>query len=346
MDNFIEYDSFLIVEKPQETYKGLYKDGQPYSGYFSNGDREFPRVDYYENGEVKFQYSLDIYQMALGADTVDESQEAEGIEMNEEAYNEYVKNLYKPKLNIKSVYKNGKIVDGYEYEEAPSAMFSKKIEDQNITELHIDVFAMHYYQRTSMIREKDSIIIGSPTLAAAGEKLDIRLFREHNSWIVSYDINGKNIGSKYFIKGEVENLPEQSVLFLYEQGAGRYGYGTSGFEEYSHQFDLMDIAHIYFNQPEMFFFQNIQIFFNDFVEAVINETKKEERMRPKEPEVYTGYLVTGNQGDIEKGIRFFQKDVDSYYEEYVKGNKIKKEKIDLVTFQKVFAEYLKSIRNN
>ncbi|WP_299437494.1 hypothetical protein [uncultured Aquimarina sp.] len=347
MEDFIEYDSFVIVDKPQKVYQGYYKDGQPFNGYFSKGNDEFPRVDYYENGEAKFQYSLDIYQMALGGEgEIDESSEMVEIEMSEEEYNEYEKNLYKPKLNIKSVYENGQIINGYEYEEASSVMFSKKIENYNITELHVDVFAMHYYQRTSMVLIADTILIGSPTLDAAGEKLQVRLSRKESGWVADYDINGKHIGSKYFIKGESKNLPVNSTLFLYDQNNDIYGYGTSGFEEYPSRLDLINISNIYFEQPNTFTSENVQAFFKALVDASIIEMKREEDIRSKEPEIYRGYLIIGNNGDITTGVRFFEKENDSYYEEYKNGKKLKKEKVNLIKFQEVFKEYLNNIRED
>ncbi|WP_299314905.1 hypothetical protein [uncultured Aquimarina sp.] len=348
MEDFIEYDSFVIIEKPQKTYKGIYKEGKPYQGYFSKGNREFPRVDYYENGEAKFQYSLDIYQMTLGVENTEKEgfQEKDGEVMNEEYYEAYTKDLYKPKLNIKSVYENDQIINGYEYEEESSTMFSKKIENYKITELHIDLFAMHYYQRTSMVLVADTILIGSPTLATVGEKLQVRLSRKDNGWVAAYDINGNHIGSKYFVNGEPKSLPINSTLFIYDQNNDIYSYGTSDFIEYPSRLDLIDLLGFYFDKPKTFTSENIQVFFKALVEASIMEMKREEGVRPKEPEIYRGYIITGDNSEVIKGIRFFEKEVDSYYEEYNGSNEVKKEKIDLVSFQEVFKKYLKNIKKD
>lgn len=342
MDNVIDQDSFVIVEKPQKIYKGFYKYGKPYNGYFSKGNDEFPRVDYYENGEAKFQYSLDVYQMALGAETseIEGLQEQHGEVMSEEDYEVYIRDLYKPKLNIKSVYNNGKIIDGYEYEEVPSGIFSKKIENKKYTVLHIDIFAMHYYQRTFIIQKGDSIIIGSPTLAAAGEKLEIQLFRENKSWKASYNINEKEIGAKYFMKGNVDDLPANSTMFIYDQSDGTYGYGTSGFQEYSTKLDLVDIQKIYFEKPEIFINKNMQSFFDEFIETIINEMHKEDKQRPEDPEIFRGYILTGDNGKIIEGIRFFEKPGNTYYIEYKDSSEVKNAKVDLSGFQKVFKEFM------
>ncbi|AXT53437.1 hypothetical protein D1818_22370 [Aquimarina sp. BL5] len=348
MDDFIEYDSFVIIEKPQKTYKGFYKDGKPYNGYFSKGNDEFPRVDYYENGETKFQYSLDIYQMTLGMESseIDGFQEEEGEAMNEEDYNEYIKNKYKPKLNIKSVYQNGKITDGYEYMELDSGIISKKIEKEKTTALHIDAFAMHYYQRTSLVLVSDTLIIGSPTIAAAGESIEIRLFNDNQTWITNYHIEGEKIGANYYKEGEIKSLPADCTLFTYDQNNVTYNFGRGGFKKYSGKLDLIDIQKMYFEKPEIFANKNMQSFFDEFIKAFTVEIQKEDRQRLQEPEIFRGYIITGEKGEIIKGIRFFEKETDSYYEEYKNGKKIKKEKIDLINFQKTFKEYLESTRND
>ncbi|WP_170837109.1 hypothetical protein [Aquimarina amphilecti] len=347
MEDFIEYDSFLIVEKPQKIYQGFYKDGKPYNGYFSKGNVEFPRVDFYKDGIAKFQYSLDVYQMALGGDEVYESEEEDSYQMNEDDYNEYVKNKYRPRLNIKSVYKNGKIADGYEYEEMSSAIFSKKIENREIKELHIDVFAMHYYQRTSMILKEDTIIIESPSIAAEGEKFQTNLTRKDSYWNLRYTLNEEYIGSKYFVIGEETNkLPKNSMLFIYDKNDNTYGYGTSDFKDFLPTLNLIDLTNIFFDKPEIFKSQKIDMFFRDLVEASIIETKRKEGTSPKEPEIYRGYLITGDPVNIVTGIRFYEDDKSSYYEEYANGNSVKKEKIDIINFQKVFKNYLNKIRND
>lgn len=348
MEDTIEHNTFLIVEQPQEIYKGTYKDGVPFNGYFSKGDRDFPRVDYYENGEAKFQYSLDVFQMAMGAETEEIDEEllmGEEEEMSEEEYEEYERNLYKAKLNIKSVYKNGQIIQGYEYVEASSALFSKRIVDGKIVALYFDVFAMHYYQRTSMMLKNDAIVIESPTLAIEGDKFQTNLSKKDMYWEIRYVMNNENIGSKYFVIGETNNLPKNSILFMYDKNDSTYSYGTSGFQDYLPTLNLINISNIFFDKPEIFKSADMDTFFSDLVEAAIIETKREEGTYPKEPEKYRGYLETGDDRNVVTGIRFFDKGVNSYYEEYIEGDSVKKEKIDIVSFQKEFKKYLNKVRN-
>ncbi|WP_378176774.1 hypothetical protein [Aquimarina sp. SS2-1] len=346
MEYSIEDDSFMIVEKPKKVYKGFYKDGKPYKGYFSKGDKEFPRVDYYENGVPKFQYSLDIMQMFTDAESteMDLMQEPKPEMSNRAAYEEYTRNKYKPKLRIKSIYENGEIIDGYEYEEITSGLVSKKIENKKIKELHIDVFAMHYYERNSIILKSDRIVMGSPTLAMAGEKFEVSISKQKGHWIASYTINDKEIGTKHYIKGELGKTLSNTVLFIYDHKDKTYGYGTGGFQENSSNLDLVDITSMFLEQPEIFDTEEISIFFQNFVEAIISQAKKSEKHRAKEPEIFRGYLVTGNEGNIIKGIRFFEKEIGSYYVQYKEGKEVVREKTTLLEFQEIFKKYLNSLQ--
>lgn len=340
MEDFIEYDSFVIVDNPQEKYKGIYKEGMPYEGYFPKGDPEFPRVDYYEKGKLKFQYSLDIYQMALN----EESEEIETTaEMTDEAYNTYLKNRYKPKLNIKSTYHNEQIVDGYSYEEIKSGLLTRKIENANTIALFVDVFAMHFYQRINIILEGERIHIKSPTMEMSEENLKIQLYREDNTWITKQELNQETIGLYYFVIGEPKKLPSNTTFFIYNKEENTYGYGYKEFEHMGSGMNLMDINSMYFGNPKMFQTKNMETFFEDFIDSYTVQMSKEE-VRPQEPEIYKGYMNTDEKGKVIKGIRFFENGEDTYYKEYGKSNVLKNEKVSLLDFQNIFKTYLKNNR--
>ena len=87
----IIYSNFSIKEKPQSSYTGIYKDEKPYDGYFINKIilNEIPLVDFYEKGQIKYQYSVDFLK-----------------EMDQYPFYEY---------DQKSVYTNGKIIDGFDF---------------------------------------------------------------------------------------------------------------------------------------------------------------------------------------------------------------------------------------
>ena len=117
----IEDRSFTLAGNVQDSYEGIYKDEKPYSGYFSADLREFNYVDYYENGTKKYQYS-----------------------------NNYLENIEKyqyPNYDIKSTYKDGKIVDGPEYIQLGRQFISKYWKNGVLKSFDFDVFAMHYFNR-------------------------------------------------------------------------------------------------------------------------------------------------------------------------------------------------------
>ena len=345
MNDFIEDNSFLIVGKPQETYKGFYKDGKPFQGYFLKGNHEFPRVDYYEDGEAKFQYSLDFFQMALNEENVerDYPEEPDPEITDSLAYDDNYSDRYKPKLNIKSVYKNGKIADGYEYDEIESGLLSLRIEDTKITEFHMDIFAMNYYQRNSIILKSDTIVITSPTLALTEDNPESKIFRKNGEWVVSYTLNEKKIGYKYFRRGELDQKPASGVFFVFEQSGKTYSYGTSIPVEHASDIESSDMLTYVLDQPKLFALEEISLFFESFVHAIISKIKKSEQRLPDSSNIYRAYLEIGSDHTITKGIRFFEEKQGSYYIQYQDGKETLRKKLDLSEFQKIFSNYLNGL---
>ncbi|MDX6180774.1 hypothetical protein SGQ44_01315 [Flavobacterium sp. Fl-77] len=125
--------SFAIADDVKDSYEGIYKNEQPYSGYFSADLREFNYVDYYEKGEKKYQFS-----------------------------NNYLENLdnYKhPNYNIKSTYKDGKIIDGVEYIKFDRQFISKYWKNGVLQAFDCDLFATHYFNRFHFELKNNTISI-------------------------------------------------------------------------------------------------------------------------------------------------------------------------------------------
>ncbi len=114
--------SFVIAENPQSSYEGIFKNEKPYSGYFETEvSREFKKVDYFENGIPKFQYS-----------------------------NDYLKNMDNfrhQSYDIKSIYKDGKIDEGVEYVLNEKQFISRYWKNGKLQSFDWDLFAMHYFNR-------------------------------------------------------------------------------------------------------------------------------------------------------------------------------------------------------
>ena len=160
------YKNFSIKEKPQNSYTGIYQNDKPYDGYFINKIilNEIPLVDYYEKGELKYQYSFDFLE-----------------QLDDYKFYEY---------NQKSVYKNGKIVDGFEFfdsEEGFLIRIGYKNEKANYLELNL--FGMHAFNRLSFDYNGKEIVVKD------FEKQNSIKLTEKNNGILAevFDENGKLI---------------------------------------------------------------------------------------------------------------------------------------------------------
>jgi antitoxin component YwqK of YwqJK toxin-antitoxin module len=130
----VQFDKvFLISETSKETYTGIFKNGKPFDGYFCDLKNEIKTIDYYENGEQKFQYS-----------------------------NDYLKNMdnYQyPVYDLKAVYKNNKIIDGIEYQRGSKFLIQKHWKNENLQAIDLDLYAMHYFNRIHFEIKKEGIEI-------------------------------------------------------------------------------------------------------------------------------------------------------------------------------------------
>ncbi|MCW2120684.1 toxin-antitoxin system YwqK family antitoxin [Flavobacterium sp. 7A] len=124
---------FLLTDHPQTEYVGIYNNGKPFDGYFSEKKNEFKTVEYYEKGEIKYQYS-----------------------------NDYLKNMEKyhfPEYDLKSTYKNGKVFDGMEYRKESKTFITKTWKSGVLHSIDWDVFAVHYFNRIRFAMVGNSIEI-------------------------------------------------------------------------------------------------------------------------------------------------------------------------------------------
>ena len=125
---------------------------------------EIPLVDYYKKGELKYQYSFDFLE-----------------QLDDYKFYEY---------NQKSVYKNGKIVDGFEFfdnEEGFLIRIGSKNEKANYLELNL--FGMHAFNRLSFDYNGKEIVVKD------FEKQNSIKLTEKNNGILAevFDENGKLI---------------------------------------------------------------------------------------------------------------------------------------------------------
>jgi antitoxin component YwqK of YwqJK toxin-antitoxin module len=129
----IVYNFFRIDGVFQDSYEGIYKDGKPFSGYFLTENRNFNYVNYFEEGKIKFQYSNDYLK-------------------EKENYSD---SFY----DIKSTYKDGKIVDGIEYTILDNQMISKYLKNGILQSFFYDFSVAYYANRFHFEMKNDAIEI-------------------------------------------------------------------------------------------------------------------------------------------------------------------------------------------
>ena len=184
----VEYFDFSIESKPQKSYKGIYNSGKKYQGYF-RGEAiidEFKIIDYYENGELKFQYFFDYLKQG--------------------------DNLGSFNYDIKIEYKDGKILNGYSYQLLGSAgVLRTEYRGGRAVSFDWDVFAMHYFNRITVSQNNDQLLIKQL------ENQDTFKVVERNNKLLieKLDSNKTSIGTSWI--GSATNL-ENAVIVYYING--------------------------------------------------------------------------------------------------------------------------------
>lgn len=177
--------SFLITSDRQDSYVGIYKNDKPYSGYFAADFNEFNYVDYYENGVIKYQYS-----------------------------NNYLENLEKyqyPNYDIKSTYKDGKIVDGPEYIKLERQFITKYWKNNILQSYDFDIFAMHYFNRYHFELKNNAIELEEFNKKVKGK---IVLEKVNNKTIGEFSVNDKVLLTSSELEVN-ETTPSETGSVLY-----------------------------------------------------------------------------------------------------------------------------------
>ncbi|SHH31138.1 Antitoxin component YwqK of the YwqJK toxin-antitoxin module [Flavobacterium johnsoniae] len=177
--------SFLITSDRQDSYVGIYKNDKPYSGYFATDFNEFNYVDYYENGVIKYQYS-----------------------------NNYLENLEKyqyPNYDIKSTYKDGKIVDGPEYIKLERQFITKYWKNNILQSFDFDIFAMHYFNRYHFELKNNAIELEEFNKKVKGK---IALEKVNNKTIGKFSVNDKVLLTSSELEVN-ETAPSETGSVLY-----------------------------------------------------------------------------------------------------------------------------------
>lgn len=285
----VRNSTFHITEKPETVYEGIYKNGKPFSGYFeTEEDREFKQVDYYENGEKKFQYSNDYLE-----------------NMDNYRFQEY---------NIKSTYKNGKIFDGVEYILRDKQFVSRYFRNGVLTSFNWDLFAMHYFNRIHF--------------ELKGNTIEMNDMQEKATANIVIDPNEKNFSKKLMIDGKVvqskvfndakSKSPTVTLYYLIDQKLTSESIETLDFEEEPPR-NSEFIFKVYLTiNPKM---GNLQEIFNNISENIGTENWIDQ---VEGKNILTGIRINA-EGKPQDGMLITENNDKSYSIQYYSEGKMTKQ---------------------
>jgi len=182
------YFAFSIADDPQETYKGIFKNGEPFTGYFIGEDYidNYPTILFYENGSLKYKYYVDIL--------------------------EFLKDGNEPIYSKKSTYKDGKKIDGFDYEPLGKyGLLGTNMENGKVNALELNLFAMHYFNQY-VLELKEGIL----RINELQNGISLKASPVNNALLVElFDANNKLITSNKMNK-VAEGTPNSQTNFKYE----------------------------------------------------------------------------------------------------------------------------------
>ncbi|MEW7292215.1 hypothetical protein [Aquimarina sp. 2304DJ70-9] len=310
-DSIINDNSFKIKEIPLDSYPGKYKDGKPYEGYFKKGDREFYTVDFYENGEPKYQYSMDI---------LDQMEQEEFV------------------LDIKSTYKDGKIFNGSEVLQFKDGILCKNWNNGKLESFTQDVFAVHYYNRITFEKEKDAIQITN----LQEKNYQIKLFIDNDVWVIQLLHKDQILVHTESVAHAAINFPKNSIVRLYVEDNVERGLAYRNIDNSNILISEADLNTHILNTLETPNSKDIDIAFDHLLDKLIQTQGFSIEKKHKEMPVIIGYFDTNGDGLIKDGIRCIENKGNTLYQIYENGKLTKEEKTTVTEFQEVFSNYVKN----
>lgn len=314
-ENRTENDSsFVIASKPASVYSRTYKDGKPFTGFFKTvlSGLNLYLVDEYENGQARYQYSKS------------------GLEEGSEGGKNF--------LDARSVYKDGKIIDGPEYFKLEGGLTVKDWKQGKLARFTVDLFAMNYYNRIILEKKADTVLIRNLEDSVS----NIKIYYKDQCLTTEMSAGGKPLFYNQQVSINMDKLPANSRIIGLEKDNITYYNASKNIEL------TVEPLHVHKINTKLFFslflpktknldvvFQHLGDFFSkeDALLAIYKSGASKEKA-----EVLT-YLQTDTQGKIDSGIKWTA-GPGPYYEIYNKGKVSKKEPKTLADFQLVFTKYM------
>lgn len=317
-ENTVADSSFVIKEHDQPVYEGISKDGKPFSGYFKKEYRELEMilVDYYENGQAKYQYSK--------AFLLEEEQIQYG----------------KKTLNVRATYKDGKITDGPEYVMVDKGLTIKHWKAGKVESFTLDMFAMNYFNRLTFKKLTDKILITN----FEDKQSEITLQFKNGLLISELSANGKPV---FYIQ-QIENnaYPANSIINGIRRGKESYFNATRKIDLKVEPFHVYKINAKLLVSLDLSGKKSLDEVFNYLVsffsqeEALLVVYKS--GAAPKDESLVSTYLDIDGAGKVSKGITWTNA-AKPYYEIYDKGKVIRKEEKSITEFQKIYEKYIEKM---
>ncbi|MBJ2175855.1 hypothetical protein JBL43_16495 [Aureibaculum sp. A20] len=309
--------TFVIAENPQKSYRGIYKENKPYNGYFKSKNSDASLVDFYKNGIKTIQYSYDL------------------LKNFQDLQNNINQESDKEVLDIKTTFKNRKIVNGELKEKYKNIYISRKFTNGKLLAVDTDILSMRDIKRLHIKIANEKLIFSYITDSIS----KVEVTRNNNETIINLIAHDTNLASYYFSNYNLKKLKPNSILKFFQINQQTYCLAMDKEKQCLNYNDNMSIIGNFMFYSSTFVSKNNTIeLLNQFLENL----KYPFKVTQDEP-FLTGQLTTNKKGTIEKGI-YWDKDINNKerYRVYKNNAVVKEEKNSIEDFQTTFEVFLKN----
>ncbi|KGE16003.1 hypothetical protein [Sphingobacterium deserti] len=282
----VVYSDFTIEEKPQETYVGFYRDGNPYEGYFKLDTLvdNIALISYLEKGALRSKYSLDLL--------------------------EQMDNFRHYTYNQKTTYKDQQVVDGPVYRMiGRERLLCSYYAEGKLRAFDLNLFAMHYFNKLTVKLSENELLLTELVVP-----LQIKAYVKSGKIVADLIYDGKLLTSSAPSAAVVEGRANSLTRYYVEGGRLKTAITALDNDEEQHALDeteglnnalLRELFYVFNVQK----FSDLQQVFNQLYENVqqddVNAIFEIDRSElfPDNPEKALTYLHYNEQGKAFEGIR-------------------------------------------
>lgn len=312
----IKDSSFVIVADPREVYIGLFKDGQPYDGYFKSEDDEIFWVEFYQQGKKAKQYSFDILNLL-------KKMESENYIGNERLI-----------LDQTGKYRDETAFNGHFISQVGNGFLTKTYKEGKAVKIVGDMFAMHYYNRYNAELIGGNIIFSH----LENPNSSLKIFSKNAKTYIEIFVNNKVVGNNHFSYDAILEMQPDFVLKAFKIDGQIIGISTSkdiDFDSHQSMFMLFQRFAVS-SQLNSFKYKDESDILDNLLEILFEEDTDEFHNAKM-----VAFLTSDAKGAIENGIYWQEEKEDmGTYKIYKEGKVIKEGKSSLSDFQNLENEDL------